>query len=113
FAPIFTPNGIAAFGRDLDSARQVWSRQEGYPGDSNYRDFYRDVGFDLDFDYVKPYLPSPDHRGFTGIKYHRITNQGWDKLPYHRDGALHVAAQHAQHFLDARVGQIAHLSDVM
>src|SRR6266545_1132904 len=24
FAPIFTPNGIAAFGRDLDSAKQVW-----------------------------------------------------------------------------------------
>src|SRR3954451_16064302 len=29
FAPVFTPNGIAAFGRDLESARQVWSRQEG------------------------------------------------------------------------------------
>ena len=53
FAPVFTPNGIAAFGRDLDSARQVWSKHEGYPGDVNYRDFYRDIGFDLDFDYVK------------------------------------------------------------
>ncbi|MEO7297256.1 MAG: DUF1957 domain-containing protein, partial [Verrucomicrobiota bacterium] len=52
FAPIFTPNGLAAFGRDLDSARQVWSREEGYPGDVQYRDFYRDIGFDLDFDYV-------------------------------------------------------------
>src|SRR2546425_12276569 len=50
FAPIFTPNGIAAFGRDLDSAKQVWSRHEGYPGDPRYRDFYRDIGFDLDFD---------------------------------------------------------------
>ena len=73
FAPIFTPNGIAAFGRDLDSARQVWSKHEGYPGDLNYRDFYRDIGFDLDFDYVKPHLPGADQRGFTGIKYHRIT----------------------------------------
>src|SRR5690606_18236644 len=25
FAPVFTPHGLAAFGRDLDSARQVWS----------------------------------------------------------------------------------------
>src|SRR5277367_3531333 len=33
YAPIFTPNCIAAFGRDLDSARQVWSKHEGYPGD--------------------------------------------------------------------------------
>jgi 1,4-alpha-glucan branching enzyme len=73
FAPVFTHNGIAAFGRDLDSARQVWSKHEGYPGDSRYRDFYRDIGFDLDFDYIKPYLPVPDRRSFTGIKYHKIT----------------------------------------
>ena len=33
FAPVLLPNGVAAFGRDLDSARQVWSRNEGYPGD--------------------------------------------------------------------------------
>src|SRR6266850_3099360 len=67
FAPIFTPNGIAAFGRDLDSAKQVWSKHEGYPGDAHYRDFYRDIGFDLDFDYVKNYLPANGTRGFTGI----------------------------------------------
>ena len=76
FAPIFTPNGVAAFGRDFDSSRQVWSKHEGYPGDPRYRDFYRDIGFDLDFDYVKPHLPSPDNRGFTGIKYFRITGAG-------------------------------------
>jgi 1,4-alpha-glucan branching enzyme len=39
FAPIYTPNGIAAFGRDYDSSRQVWSKHEGYPGDPRYRDF--------------------------------------------------------------------------
>ena len=59
FAPILTPAGVAAFGRDRDSARQVWSRDDGYPADAQYRDFYRDIGFDLDFDYLKPYLPAP------------------------------------------------------
>ena len=113
YAPLFTPNGIAAFGRDLDSARQVWSRQEGYPGDPIYRDFYRDVGFDLDLDYVKPYLPTPDHRGFTGIKYHRITGMAAQKDIYNRDAALVRAAQHAQHFLEARMGQIQHLAGIM
>jgi 1,4-alpha-glucan branching enzyme len=34
FAPVYTPNGIAAFGRDFDSSRQVWSQREGYPGDA-------------------------------------------------------------------------------
>jgi len=113
FAPIFTPNGLAAFGRDLDSARQVWSKHEGYPGDPRYRDFYRDIGFDLDWDYVRPYLPAPDHRGFTGIKYHRITMGGGAKEVYRRDEALRVADEHAGHFLGARMGQVQHLAGIM
>ncbi len=113
FAPVFTPNGVAAFGRDLESSRQVWSRHEGYPGDARYRDFYRDIGFDLDFDYVKPHLPSPEHRGFTGLKYYRITGQVRDKEVYHRDSALHAAGEHAAHFMNQRVAQIEKLSGIM
>ena len=113
FAPIYTPNGIAAFGRDLDSSRQVWSKNEGYPGDMRYRDFYRDIGFDLDFDYVKPHLPSPDHRGFTGLKYFRITGRGTEKQPYDRNAALQAAAEHAGHFLHARLAQIKKLAGIM
>ncbi|HEY2084286.1 MAG TPA: 1,4-alpha-glucan branching protein domain-containing protein, partial [Verrucomicrobiae bacterium] len=113
FAPIFTPNGIAAFGRDLDSAKQVWSKHEGYPGDANYRDFYRDIGFDLDLDYVQPYMPASDKRGFTGIKYFRITGDSPEKQVYNRVAALQTAAGHAQHFLEARVAQIERLARIM
>jgi len=113
FAPIYTPKGIAAFGRDLDSSRQVWSKQEGYPGDARYRDFYRDIGFDLDFDYVKAHLPSPDQRGFTGLKYFRITGRLPDKQPYQRAVALNAAAEHAGHFLNARLTQIKKLAGIM
>jgi 1,4-alpha-glucan branching enzyme len=105
FAPVFTPNGIAAFGRDFDSARQVWSRNEGYPGDPCYRDFYRDIGFDLDFDYLKPHLSAPPNRGFTGIKYYAITG-GEPKRVYDRNAAVRQAAGHARHFLDSRVAQM-------
>ena len=57
YAPIACDSGVAAFGRDPDSSKQVWSAEEGYPGDFWYRDFYRDIGFDLDYEYVRPYLP--------------------------------------------------------
>ena len=112
FAPLFTPNGIAAFGRDLESARQVWSRDKGYPGDPRYRDFYRDVGYDLDWDYVRPYVPDPQRRGFTGIKYHRITGKP-DKEVYSREEALKAANEHAQHFLDARIHQIQEAAGII
>ena len=112
FAPIFTPNGIAAFGRDLESARQVWSKDEGYPGDPRYRDFYRDIGFDLDYDYVKPHMPAAGQRTFTGIKYHAITGDE-EKAVYERPTALRTAAEHAQHFLDERVKQARRLTGIM
>ena len=54
FAPIYTTNAVAAFGRDIESSKQVWSATEGYPGDFDYRDFYRDIGYDLDYEYLKP-----------------------------------------------------------
>jgi 1,4-alpha-glucan branching enzyme len=113
FAPVFTPNGIAAFARDLESSKQVWSKTEGYPGDPRYRDFYRDIGFDLEFDYIKPHLPSPENRGFTGIKYFRITGNTPDKQIYDPAAALQTAAEHAQHFLEARMKQIEKLAGIM
>jgi 1,4-alpha-glucan branching enzyme len=113
FAPIHTPAGLAAFGRDFDSARQVWSRDEGYPGDPRYRDFYRDVAFDLDYDYIKSYLPAPPQRSFTGIKYFRITGSGAEKEPYDRRSALDAAAEHAGHFLEARRKHISELAPLM
>jgi 1,4-alpha-glucan branching enzyme len=113
FAPVFTPNGIAAFGRDFDSSRQVWSKHEGYPGDARYRDFYRDIGFDLDLDYVRPHLPSPENRGFTGMKYYRITGGTGPKEIYQRDVALKTASEHAVHFLNERVAQIQKLAGLL
>jgi 1,4-alpha-glucan branching enzyme len=112
-APILTPSGLAVFGRDPASARQVWSREEGYPGDPWYRDFYRDIGFDLDLDYLSSYLAAPDRRSFTGIKYYRITGQGQAKAVYQPKPAQARADEHAGHFLAAREDQIRKLATVM
>ncbi len=113
FAPILTRQGVAAFGRDHQTARQVWSKAEGYPGDPRYRDFYRDVGFDLDFEYVRNYFPSPETRGFTGVKYHQITGKSPEKRPYRRAEALEAATGHAGHFFDKRQEQFAKLAKII
>jgi 1,4-alpha-glucan branching enzyme len=113
FAPILSTRGLAAFGRDGDSARQVWSRDLGYPGDFRYRDFYKDIGFDLDFDYVQPYLPSPLHRGLTGLKFHAVTGPGGRKKIYDRKAALEAVREHAAHFVQARALHLERLSQVM
>jgi 1,4-alpha-glucan branching enzyme len=112
-APIFTPRGLAVFGRDMASAKQVWSQHEGYPGDIQYRDFYRDIGFDLDFDYLRPYLAAPPHRSFTGIKYHAITGGSAGKQVYRPDDARRQADLHAQHFLENRMEHLREAARIM
>lgn len=102
-APIISPNGIIAFGRDMESSKQVWSSICGYPGDFNYREFYKDIGYELDFDYIKPYINKTGHRVDTGIKYHKITGKtGWKEL-YEPDKAMAVAEMQADHFIASRI----------
>lgn len=112
YAPIFTPSGIAAFGRDTESSRQVWSAAEGYPGDYDYREYYRDIGWDLDYEYIKDYLPSGVRKN-TGLKYYRITGKGNWKEPYNPEAARRKAAEHAGNFMFNRQQQVKYLSQVM
>lgn len=113
FAPIFCPSGVAAFGRDVESSKQVWSAIEGYPGDFDYREFYRDIGFELDFDYIRPYISPDGIRVNTGIKYHRITGDTEDKQPYVRAWAIEKAASHAGNFMFNREKQAEHIYSFM
>ncbi|GGE27353.1 hypothetical protein GCM10011571_31960 [Marinithermofilum abyssi] len=98
-SPIVTPRRIAVFARDEMASQQVWSSKEGYPGDVDYREYYRDIGFDLDWETIGPYVHPDGIRINTGIKYYRITGKGDHKEPYHPGWAREKAASHAGHFL--------------
>lgn len=113
YAPIHCPSGVAAFGRDRDSSKQVWSSTEGYPGEFSYREFYRDIGFDLDYNYIKPYLHGDGKRSNTGIKYYRITGKTDQKEPYLPENAFKKAAEHAEDFLFNREKQVEYLAAIM
>jgi 1,4-alpha-glucan branching enzyme len=113
FAPIACRSGVAAFGRDVESSKQVWSSQEGYPGDFNYREFYRDVGFDLDYEYIRPYLHPDGVRVNLGIKYYKITGKSDHKNPYIPQWALERAAEHAGNFMFNRAKQVEWLAGIV
>ena len=109
YAPIYCPSGVAAFGRDWESSKQVWSSKEGYPGDPDYREYYRDIGHSRDFDYIKPYIHPDGIRINTGMKYWRITGNTEYKEAYQPQWAKDKAAIHAGNFLFNRTKQIEHL----
>ncbi|MBN1257471.1 MAG: DUF1957 domain-containing protein [Planctomycetes bacterium] len=109
YAPVYTPEGVAAFARDPESSRQVWSAEEGYPGHPLYREFYRDIGFELDEAYLGDVLVDGTLRCDTGIKYYRVTGAE-EKQLYDPHAAREQAARHAGEFLRQRQQQVQNLA---
>ena len=99
YAPITTPNGVYGFARDFHLTNLVWSNVEGYPCDPIYREFYRDIGYDLPLEYIRPYIHEPEVRVFTGYKYFAITSKGNDKEYYNIEAAQQKIKEHAQNFI--------------
>jgi 1,4-alpha-glucan branching enzyme len=81
-SPARGSSGVVAYVRDPRASMQVWSRQEGYPGEGRYLEFHK-------------------IRWPGGLKLWRVTGGDVDlggKEPYHPAQALDAAAGHARHF---------------
>ena len=114
YAPICSSEGVAFFGRDEETSYQVWSAEQGYPGHPDYREFYRDLGFELPEDALAEFIIDNRIRVNTGLKYNRITSrQGGEKALYNPDAAREQAARHAEHFLENRMRQAERLAEAI
>ncbi len=113
YCPVKCPNGLYCFVRDENLSSLVWSSTEGYPTDSNYRDFYRDIGFDLPMDYIRPYVHEPEVRSFTGFKYFSVTDKSSNKKVYNPKQADEIVLRHAKNFIYNVKRRTLNLSDIL
>jgi 1,4-alpha-glucan branching enzyme len=113
YAPLDCGNGVAVFGRDPNSSHLVWNSHRGYPGDGTYREYYRDIGFDLDLEYIAPYILDGTTRINTGVKYYRVTGDTVAKEIYQPRKALARAKHHAIDFINKCQQQIDGLNPDM
>ncbi|MGO9788655.1 MAG: glycoside hydrolase family 57 protein [Solirubrobacteraceae bacterium] len=116
YSPIVCPSGVFAFPRDIQSSARVWSAESGYPGDGRYREFYRDIGHDLDEPSIAPLRLADGGRRNVGLKYYRVTGRDVElreKEPYDRAAALQAADEHANDFVSGRASQIEHWRSVL
>jgi 1,4-alpha-glucan branching enzyme len=113
YAPLRCPSGLVVFGRDPTATKQVWSSLEGYPGDPDYREYYRDIGFDLDLKSLGAFAHPLGIRRKTGIKYHRVTGRTNSKDPYVHARALERVRAHAEDFCASRFRQVGWLGPRM
>ena len=78
YAPICTRKGVAFFGRDSESTLPVWSAKDGYPGNPSYREFHRDLGWDLSIENLKK-IGIKDKRPL-GIKLFKISSKDFSNV---------------------------------
>ncbi len=114
YAPICSRQGVAFFGRDSDATLPVWSARDGYPGDPVYREFHRDLGWDLAPDQIESHgLPTQRP---LGLKLHRVSDQHAPldaKQPYDPQIAEARTKDHAKHYLQGRRNQLEALDSRM
>jgi len=114
-APIYSEEGVAFFGRDPEASKQVWSAEEGYPGNFNYREFYKDIGYEIPIEKVNKYLHPGGFRFDSGIKMHKITgNVPLNKKElYDREKAIETAGTNADNFIFNMEKEAEHLLGIM
>ncbi len=106
--PVVTPAGLAAFPIDPQTRQKIWSREGGYPGHPNYKEWYRDLGYEADWDYLPPYFRTANVRRNTGIRYYRITGKKvdlGDKAYYVPAWATEIVHRQAGEFVFERGAQ--------
>ena len=108
FAPIKTPAGLYCMGREQSSSMEVWSRKTGYPGHPEYREFFKDIAYEREPDYLGDYFMAGSTPIETGLKYYRITGSE-DKLVYRPWNALRLAEDHARLFIANREATVTEL----
>ena len=114
YAPICSPAGVAFVGRDSTSTLPVWSARDGYPGHSVYREFHRDLGWDLS-DALLSQAGITSRRPL-GLKLHRVSGQNVSldqKQPYEPEAARSRVVSDATHYLKGRAADLGNLAKVM
>jgi len=112
-APIYSEEGVAFFGRDPEASKQVWSAEEGYPGNFNYREFYKDIGYEIPIEKVNKYLHPGGFRFDSGIKMHKINVPLNKKELYDREKAIETAGTNADNFIFNMEKEAEHLLGIM
>ena len=114
YAPICTKRGVAFFGRDSESTLPVWSARDGYPGNPNYREFHRDLGWDLPIDNLKKI--GINEKRPLGIKLFKVSQRNTsleNKQPYDPEVAQANVKDDANKYIKERKKQLIKLSDSM
>lgn len=99
YRPVVLPSGVKSFPLDWGITNLIWSDKTGYPCDGNYREFYRDIGYELPLSYVGPYMHEEGLRVFTGFKYYAITGKTDEKRHYNLEEAEKKRHEHVDNFV--------------
>lgn len=92
-----SPSGVRLLGRHPRIARQVWSRELGFPGDGRYLDFHADASAHRSPEELKAFLLADGAKVPLRLCHHRVTDRRSPrKAAYDPKMAARAALEHAE-----------------
>ena len=114
YAPVSPEPGINAFCRDIKSSNAIWSYDEGYPGNYAYREFYRDIGFEMTEKYLGNFIYRDGRRVSTGFKYYANTGKPKEEKKVYDPSMAEIKInEHAENFIYNQIKNIKKLTKYM
>ena len=102
FYPARTENSLAVFAAD-PFVKDTLYGEEGYCTSSVYRNENRDIGFELDFKRLTPFIEEKTSRYSTGYKYWKKDFNEDSTVSYSYEDACKQAEKDAQTFVDEKI----------
>jgi 1,4-alpha-glucan branching enzyme len=110
FYPLRTPAHISILVRDYYAQQDLWGSGAAYRSSPEFRDYHRDVGYELPAAALKSFLEPNGARIPTGYKY---WTSGGQKSIYDPQRASERTLDHVRSFLDARTARLSAAGEYM
>jgi 1,4-alpha-glucan branching enzyme len=113
FFPLKTKHDVYLLVKDFYASRDIMDREQGFPVEGLFRNFFHDAADDLPLESIKFFLEDDGSRLSTGYKYYNIGDSEKPRTVYDPRAAAEKAQNYAEKFLEKRIASLNRASELM
>jgi 1,4-alpha-glucan branching enzyme len=113
FFPLKTKHGVCLLVKDFYAHRDIIDREQGFPVEGLFRNFFHDAADDLPLENIKLFIEEDGTRLSTGYKYYTIGDIERPRAVYNPALAMEKAQSYAEQFLKGRISTLNGAADLM
>ncbi|MDR0410194.1 MAG: DUF1957 domain-containing protein [Spirochaetaceae bacterium] len=113
FFPLKTKQGLHLLIKDFYAYRDIMDREQGFPVESLFRNFFHDAADDLPLENIRSFIEDDGTRLSTGYKYYTIGDSERPRAVYNPEQAAEKARNYAEQFIKGRASALSSAEALM